>query len=149
MCSFTVRDLTVGIGTSSRPSCGAAATRSWHPTSPATTTPPVSASTPICVVAQSLAGFTAPLVCARLPVDLRVMVAAMVPAPGESPGDWWANTGQPQARRSTDERAGRPTDGTFDPVVTFLHDVPEDVSAELMQRAERASRTPRSRSLGP
>lgn len=93
--------------------------------------------TDLIVVAQSLAGFTAPLVCARLPVDLLVMVAAMVPAPGESPGDWWANTGQPQARRSTDERAGRPTDGTFDPVVTFLHDVPEDVSAELMQRAER------------
>src|SRR3954447_6029298 len=47
----------------------------------------------IVLVAQSLAGFTAPLVCDRLPVELLVLVAAMVPRPGESPGDWWANTG--------------------------------------------------------
>src|SRR3954469_17231544 len=49
----------------------------------------------VILVAQSLGGFTAPLVCDRLPdaVDLLVLVAAMVPRAGESPGDWWANTG--------------------------------------------------------
>src|SRR4051794_33984529 len=47
----------------------------------------------IIVVAQSLGGFTAPLVCARLPTTLLVLVAAMVPAPGESAGEWWDNTG--------------------------------------------------------
>src|SRR3954466_2165389 len=47
----------------------------------------------VILVAQSLAGFTAPLVCGRVPVSLMVLVAAMVPAPGESAGDWWANTG--------------------------------------------------------
>ena len=86
--------------------------------------------TDLILVAQSMAGFTAPLVCARRPVDLLVMLAAMVPAPGESPGDWWANTGQPQAQRQQDERDGRPTGGDFDPMVTFLHDLPPDLAAE-------------------
>src|SRR2546423_414624 len=44
--------------------------------------------TGVILVAQSLAGFTAPLVCSRLPVVLMVLVAAMIPRPGESPGDW-------------------------------------------------------------
>ena len=47
----------------------------------------------LVLVAQSMAGFTAPLVCVPVPVRLLVLVAAMVPVPGESPGDWWANTG--------------------------------------------------------
>src|SRR5689334_6375181 len=47
----------------------------------------------IVLVVQSLAGFTAPLVCDRLDVTLLVLVAAMVPRPGESAGEWWANTG--------------------------------------------------------
>jgi pimeloyl-ACP methyl ester carboxylesterase len=47
----------------------------------------------LIVVAQSLGGFTAPLVCDHLPVALMVLVAAMVPRPGESAGEWWTNTG--------------------------------------------------------
>jgi Alpha/beta hydrolase family len=47
----------------------------------------------LVVVAQSFGGFTAPLVAARIPVDLLVLVAAMIPAPGEASGDWSANTG--------------------------------------------------------
>jgi pimeloyl-ACP methyl ester carboxylesterase len=47
----------------------------------------------LVVVGHSLGGFTAPLVCARLPVELLVLVAAMIPAPGELFGDWWQNTG--------------------------------------------------------
>src|SRR4030081_3323622 len=86
--------------------------------------------TDLVVVAQSMAGFTAPLVCDRVPVGLMILVAAMVPRPGESPGDWWANTGQEEAKREQDERDGRPTGGDFDPVDTFLHDVPPDVAAE-------------------
>jgi pimeloyl-ACP methyl ester carboxylesterase len=51
------------------------------------------------VVAQSMGGFVAPLLCARVPVSLIVLVNAMVPAPGESPGEWWSNTGSGEARR--------------------------------------------------
>ncbi|MDQ3147505.1 MAG: hypothetical protein M3R01_11355 [Actinomycetota bacterium] len=63
----------------------------------------------LILVAQSLAGFTAPLVCGRLPVTLLVLVAAMVPRPGESPGDWWADTGHEFPE-------------PFDPEVVFTHD---------------------------
>ncbi len=47
----------------------------------------------LVVVAQSLGGFTAPLVCERVPVKLLVLVAPMIPAPGEAPADYWSNTG--------------------------------------------------------
>jgi pimeloyl-ACP methyl ester carboxylesterase len=62
--------------------------------------------TGLVVVAQSFGGFTAPLVCDRLPVDLLVLLAGMVPLPGEPPGDWWANTGYEQAKGEQDERGG-------------------------------------------
>jgi pimeloyl-ACP methyl ester carboxylesterase len=81
----------------------------------------------LVLVAQSLGGFTAPLVCERVPVDLLVLVAAMVPAPGESAGDWWANTGQAQAKREQAERDGR--EDSDEPVDMFLHDVPDDIAA--------------------
>ena len=76
---------------------------------------------PLVLVAQSLAGFVAPLVCEQVPVDLMVLVAAMVPRPGESGAAWWTNTGHADAR-------GR--DASDDPVVTFLHDMPADVASE-------------------
>ena len=55
----------------------------------------------VVVVAHSLGGFTAPLVCVRIPVDLLVLVAAMIPAPGELLADWWANTAYEGARTTT------------------------------------------------
>jgi len=68
--------------------------------------------TQLILVAQSLAGFTTPLVCERLPVDLLALLNAMVPAPGETPGDWWADTGRHASAdgaapplRSSDDRA--------------------------------------------
>jgi pimeloyl-ACP methyl ester carboxylesterase len=94
----------------------------------------------LVLVAQSLAGFTAPLVCERVPVDLVVLVAAMVPAPGESPGDWWANTGQAEAMRRQAERDGWDPDA--DPVTLFLHDVPEDVAAAGAGQVRDQSETP-------
>ena len=47
--------------------------------------------TDLVVVAQSLGGFTAPLVCERVSVKLLILVAPMIPAPGEAPADYWAN----------------------------------------------------------
>ncbi|HUS20577.1 MAG TPA: alpha/beta hydrolase [Aeromicrobium sp.] len=86
--------------------------------------------TGVILVAQSMAGFTAPLVCERVPVELLVLVAAMTPAPGERPGDWWANTGQPKAAREFAAHEGRAWTNEFDPIEVFLHDVPADVVAE-------------------
>jgi pimeloyl-ACP methyl ester carboxylesterase len=81
----------------------------------------------IVLVAQSLAGFTAPLVCQRLPVALLVMVNAMIPRPGERPGDWWTNTHHDEARRAQKRRDGRAVDAPFDPLIEFFHDVPQPV----------------------
>ena len=92
---------------------------------------------PLVVVAQSMGGLTAPLVAARIPVDLLVLLAAMVPVPGEAPGDLWANTGLAEDRRALDERMGLPTDGELDVVRDFLHDLPPAILAEALARPMR------------
>jgi pimeloyl-ACP methyl ester carboxylesterase len=89
----------------------------------------------VVLVAQSLAGFTAPLVCERVPVDLMILVAAMIPAPGESAGEWWDDVGFAHARSEQARRDGRPNTD-FDMVYDFFHDVPPDVTAEVMARGE-------------
>ena len=83
--------------------------------------------TELVVVAQSFGGFTAPLVSDRVPTELLVLVAGMIPSPGEPPDDWWANTGY--------EREGREQDD--DVIATFYHDVPPELASEA-QRRERA-----------
>lgn len=98
--------------------------------------------TDLVVVAQSFGGFTAPLVCDRMPADLLVLLAGMVPAPGEAPDDWSANTGFAQARREQEERDGPAPD---DDIALFFHDVPPDLAAEAMRRARRQSDTPGKR----
>ncbi|MFF3560320.1 alpha/beta fold hydrolase [Streptomyces sp. NPDC002574] len=100
--------------------------------------------THLVLVAQSMAGFTAPLVCDRLKdrVDLLVLVNAMIPAPGETAGDWWADTGQAAARRTLDVAEGRPPDADFDPVVTFFHDLPQPLVDQALTQDSRQSDTP-------
>jgi len=71
---------------------------------------------PVVLVAQSMGGLTAPLVCDRLPVRLLVLLNAMVPAPGETGGAWWRNTGHADPG---------------DPTEAFFHDVPADVAAAV------------------
>ena len=81
----------------------------------------------VVLVAQSLAGFTAPLVCKQAPVALVVLVNAMIPKPGETPGEWWTNTRHREAKRERNRRDGRPADAPFDPLLEFFHDVPQPV----------------------
>jgi hypothetical protein len=83
----------------------------------------------LVVVAQSMGAFTAPVLATRVPTRMIVLVAPMTPAPGESPGEWWANTGHEQARRDSEAAGGPPADD-WDPVTLFLHDVPPDVAAD-------------------
>ncbi|MEU1543064.1 alpha/beta hydrolase [Actinacidiphila glaucinigra] len=99
---------------------------------------------PLVLVAQSMAGFSAPLACERLGdrLVLLVLVNAMVPAPGETAGEWWAATGQPEARRALDLAEGRPVDGEFDPLVTFFHDLPGHVAEEALAQGSAQSDTP-------
>jgi pimeloyl-ACP methyl ester carboxylesterase len=95
--------------------------------------------TDLILVAQSLGGFTAPLVCERVPVDLMVLVAAMVPAPGESGDEWWEDTGAEQARIDLAHEEDR---DPHDMVAMFLHDVPPDVVAASEAHMRQQSGTP-------
>lgn len=88
------------------------------------------------LVAQSMAGFTGPLVAARLPVGLIVLLNAMIPAPAETGGAWWENTGQPSARAELAAAQGRAVTDEFDLMTDFFHDVPADVTAAAMERGD-------------
>lgn len=74
----------------------------------------------VVLVAQSLAGLIAPIVATRVGVERIVLVAAMIPAPGESGGEWWANTGHAAAVAAQD----LPDDSAE---TLFVHDVPAAV----------------------
>lgn len=92
----------------------------------------------VIVVAHSYGGFTAPLVAARLPVEALVFVTAMVPAPGETPADWWGNTGYRQAVEEQARLDGGLT-GSDDPFVAYYHDVPRALAEEAMSRERSES----------
>jgi pimeloyl-ACP methyl ester carboxylesterase len=100
--------------------------------------------TDLVLVAQSMGAFTAPLVCEQLsePVSLLVLVNPMIPRTGETAGEWWANTGQPEAQRENDLREGRPPDADFDVLTTFFHDVPQEVMDQAGSHNPRQSDTP-------
>ena len=101
--------------------------------------------TDLVLVAQSMGGLTAPLVCERVSVDLLVMLNAIVPAPGESGGEWWSNTDHARARREQAERDGRDLAADEDLLHAFFHDVPPEVTAEAWARGARQSGTPFAR----
>ena len=88
------------------------------------------------LVAQSLAGFTAPLVCALAPVRMLVFVNAMIPRPGETAGAWWSATGADEAREQAAARGGYAAE--FDVGTYFLHDVPQEVLRTSPQPREEA-----------
>jgi len=90
----------------------------------------------VVLVAQSMGGFTAPLVCDRLPVRLLVLLNAMIPVPGETGGAWWENTGQSKAYAELAAAQDRVVSGGIDVLVDFFHDVPADVTAEAMRRGD-------------
>ena len=88
----------------------------------------------LAIVAQSFGGFTAPLVAGRVPAELLVLVAGMIPAPGEAPEDWPANTGFDQVMRQQAQRyAGQ--DLTY-------QDVPPALAAQARGNARDQSDTP-------
>jgi pimeloyl-ACP methyl ester carboxylesterase len=89
----------------------------------------------LVVVGQSYGGFTAALVAARLPVDVLVFVAGMIPAPGEAPSDWWGNTGYGQAVKEQAALDGGQT-GHDDPFISFYNGVPRELAEEAVRRTE-------------
>ena len=83
------------------------------------------------VVAQSFGGYVAPIVCAQVAAPLMVLVAAMVPSPGESAEEMFANTSyEPESQK----------DATDSEV--FYQDVPPALAREAMARGRRQSERP-------
>jgi pimeloyl-ACP methyl ester carboxylesterase len=91
--------------------------------------------TELVVVAQSAGAFTAPLVCTRVPVQLLVLLAGLVPVPGEAGEDWWDNTGYKDATRE-------PSEHYDSDIELFYHDVPPELAAEAMARGRPQAETP-------
>jgi pimeloyl-ACP methyl ester carboxylesterase len=85
--------------------------------------------TELVVVAQSFGAFTAPLVCNRVRVDLLVLVAPMIPAPGEAPADYWTNTRYEEAAREEYD----------DQIALFYQDVPPELASEALRRGRTQS----------
>jgi pimeloyl-ACP methyl ester carboxylesterase len=88
----------------------------------------------IVLVAQSMGGFTAPIVCSRLEVELLVMLNAMIPVPGETFNAWWSNTGSESARREYHASIGLAPDDVDDDAVIYYHDLPAEARDEAMRR---------------
>ena len=85
--------------------------------------------TGLVVVGQSSGGFTAPLVCDRVPADLLVLVAPMIPRQGEPPADYFSGT----------QYAGEPWQTYDDTISLFYPDVPPDLAAEAVSRSREQS----------
>lgn len=80
----------------------------------------------VVAVGHSFGGFVAPLVAAQVNAKALVLVTAMLPRPGETPGDWWTNTAY--------------TDSGLED--QFWHDVPPDLAEESQKRERGMSETP-------
>jgi pimeloyl-ACP methyl ester carboxylesterase len=70
----------------------------------------------LAIIAHSLGAFPASAACAHVDADLLGLTCPMVPAPHETAGDWWADTGFESPERDDVEWM-------------FLHDVPPDLIA--------------------
>jgi pimeloyl-ACP methyl ester carboxylesterase len=88
----------------------------------------------VVVVAHSLGGFTAPIVCARRPVLLLVLLNAMIPLPGETGNAWGSNTQSAVARRAYHASIGLRPEDTEDDAVLYYHDLPADLAEEAQRR---------------
>ena len=85
----------------------------------------------VVVVAQSFGGYVAPIVADRIDARLIVLIAAMVPSPGESADEMFANTRwEPEQLADSSEQS------------VFYHDVPGELVDEALSRGRRQSDTP-------
>jgi pimeloyl-ACP methyl ester carboxylesterase len=83
----------------------------------------------LVIVAASMGGFTAPIVCTRRAVDLLVLVNAMIPVPGETFNAWWSNTDWGAARRAYHASIGLAPAEAEDDAVIYYHDMLAELGA--------------------
>jgi hypothetical protein len=87
----------------------------------------------LIVVAQSYGGYVAPIACDRVPARLMVLVAAMIPSPGESADQMWVNTRFDDAERPETDDPGD--------LAIFYHDVPRTLAEEALFKSRPQSET--------
>ncbi len=85
----------------------------------------------VVVVAQSFGGYVAPIVAERIGARLIVLIAGMIPSPGESAEEMFSSTGW-----HTESGADDST------IALFYHDVPPELAAEALRHGRRQSETP-------
>jgi pimeloyl-ACP methyl ester carboxylesterase len=90
----------------------------------------------LVIVSQSYGAFTATLAASRLPARLLVLLAGMIPAHGETPGEWWGNTGYQRAAREQARLDGGKT-GHDDPFISYYNGVPRPLAEEALRRGGR------------
>ncbi len=98
-------------------------------------------SHPAVIWGHSLGGCTAPLAAELLGATQLVMLAAMVPEPGESLDAWWSNTGYPRAVAKQAAQDGGIT-GNADPMILFYNGAPKGLAREAERRAQAQSLAP-------
>jgi pimeloyl-ACP methyl ester carboxylesterase len=84
----------------------------------------------LVVAGMSFGGYTAPIVCDRLSAQHLVLLSPMIPSPGESAEQMFANTGYEQ----------EPQEDASD-LAVFYHDVPEELGKEALARGRNQSGT--------
>ena len=97
--------------------------------------------TDLTVVAASMGGFVAPIVCTRRPVDLLVLLNAMIPAPRETFNAWWSNTDSGAARRAYHASIGLTAAEVEDDAVIYYHDLPAELRAASQARTWQGQST--------
>ena len=80
----------------------------------------------VIVVGHSAGGYVAPIVADRLGADRLILVAAMIPQPGETAGEMFEATGWRMPRNKD------PSD-----LAVFYHDVEPTLAAEAMSKERR------------
>jgi pimeloyl-ACP methyl ester carboxylesterase len=88
----------------------------------------------VILVAASMGGFTAPIVCTRRRVDLLVLLNAMIPLPGETFNAWGSNTGSGPARAAYHASLGLSPAEARDDSIIYYHDLAPDLRAEAQAR---------------
>jgi len=82
----------------------------------------------LVVVGQSYGGYIAPIVAERAGAKRLILVAGMIPQPGETANAMWEDTGWRMPRGEDSSAIG-----------VFYHDVDPDLAAEAMSKERRQS----------